>query len=529
MLAGTRSLIMDNGVLTLSMLPEFGARLCSLFYRPANAELLATEFLHDLHKGLHVRGGWCAAFPSLLADGELISHHIWQTEIVEQSDERATVRAWCYVEQVSSSLDGRVRMTPSMVLVERFLRLEAGRPEVTVEDVLTNRGQWPLLTTWSGVVSLRAQDGDRVVLPVESVEVQNGVGPSGNELDFGLLVNTPYQAMARELREGWIGYRLAAAPVDLRLTFPRVLLPHAVISATRDAQRPAENVFRLQPLATARPIADDTRNGALVLPSKQPINLPMRLEIGANIITGGAWGSPGLQLAEMITAQRVPAGRLAVWRVGETALVLKAARYLAAVIPESAGDAVLTPEDLPAADVLLYGDAPPAAALLQIAQRTAARFIGPALVRQRLLMQGCGEDRSVAVSPGARFDLPGLGVLATPARRDDDAAERLGFLIQADHLLLYHAGLTSFLGEFGPIGEQFHPQCVLLPLGAMTPADAVHAAKLLQPRLVIPLGDEQAEHDFVARCRAQHMPFATRILARAEGVFFDGWRAQPLV
>jgi len=528
MLAGTRSLIMDNGVLTLSLLPQFGARLCSLFYRPANLELLATEFIRDAHNGLHVHGGWCAAFPSLLADGEIISHIGWDAEIVENTPESAVVRAWCLVDQVSSMREGRVRMTPATILVERFIRLQAGKPEVLVEEVLTNRTVQPIGATWSGVISLRAQAGDRVVLPVESVEIQRGIGPSGNELDFGLLVTTPYQAMARDLREGWLGFRLSRAPVDVRLTFPRDLLPHAVIGAQRDANRPAEDVIRLQPLATPGPTADDTRGGALVLPARQPLSLPLRLEVGSGILTGGDWSRPGLQLAELITAQRVPAGRAALWRVGRTALMLKTSRYLAALMPEITTQSLLTPEDLPTADLLLFGVTPANEALARLAHRTSSRFIGPAQLRQHLLELGIGEDRSVAISPGARFDIPALGVLATPAR-NENPDEQLGFLVQADHLLCYHPGNTQFLGEFGPIGEQFHPQLVFLPLDGMSLGDAVLAAKLLQPRLVIPLGDEQTEHDFAERCRAQHMSFATRILSQAEGAFFDGWRLHPLV
>jgi L-ascorbate metabolism protein UlaG (beta-lactamase superfamily) len=526
-LEGTRSLVLDNGVLRLSLLPEYGARLCSLYYRPLGLELLATEFVRDQRHGLHVRGGWGAAFPSLLADGEVISRLAWEAEIVEQRDEQVTLRAWCLVERISHVIDGNVRSTPITIHVDRFIRLKAGEPAVEVEDVLTNRNTWPAPTTWSGVISLRARVGDRVVLPVDAVEVQRGVGPTGNELDFSLLVNTPYQALARNLREGWLGLRMGSAPVDVKITFPRDLLPHAVIGAQRDEARPAEDAFRFQPLATPAPIADDTRGGALVLPTKRPVSLPIRLELGAGILTSGDWSRPGMQLAELILGQQVPPGRLALWRVGGRTIVLKSHRYLALLMPELDGEDLLQPEDLPAADLILCSASPPDAMLGRLAQRTSARFVGPPSLRQRLLKAGVSEERSFALSPGARVDLPGFGALATPARADVPG-EQLGYLLGVDHLSLYHAGPTQFLGEFAPIGEQFHPQLVLLPLSEMTQPDAVNAAKQLQPRLVVPLGTEAAEREFADRCRAQHVAFATRLLHPAEGAFFDGWKLLPL-
>lgn len=525
---GARALLVDNGVFRLSILPEFGGRICSLYYKPLNLELLSTEFRRAGQlKGLNIHGGWCAAFPSMLADGEVISHAGWDAEIAELTDERVTVRLWCLVDRASHEMEGQVRATPCTVVVERFITLCAGEQRLLVEDVLTNRNPWPLPTTWAAAISLRARAGDRVVAPVNAVEVQRGIGPSGNELDFGLLVSTPYQAFAPDLREGWLGFRPAGAPVDVRVSFPRDLLPHAVIIAQRDERNPVSDAFRLQPVATKRPLADDSRNGALVLPSREALRLPLTLEVGANLISTGAWSRPGLHLAALITEQRVPAGRLAFWRVGRGAVTVKTPAYLALIAPEFAGEDLLTPEDLPAANVVLCGALPVKGVLKRLAERTAARIVGPMTVRQVLQRDGVGEDRSVALSPGARVDLPGFGVLATPARTAT-STEDIGFLVLADHLSLYHPGATQFLGEFGPIGEQFHPQLLFLPLDEMSMNDAVHAARQLKPRTVIPLGDEDAERTFDQRCRDQHMPFATYLLRPGEGRLFDGWHVRPL-
>ncbi len=525
---GARALLVDNGIFRLSILPEFGGRICSLYYKPLNLELLATEFRHaGQMKGLNIHGGWCAAFPSMLADGEVLSHIGWDAEITELTDDKVTVRLWCLVDRASHELDGQVRATPCTIIVERFITLRAGEQSLLVEDVLTNRNPWPLPTTWAASVSLRAHAGDRVVAPVTAVEVQRGIGPSGNELEFSLLVSTPYQAFARDLQEGWLGFRPAGAPIDIRLSFPRDLLPHAAIIAQRDERNPVSDAFRLQPVATARPIADDCRGGALVLPSREALRLPLRLEVGAGIVAHGEWSRPGLHLAALITEQRAPTGRLAFWRVGREAMALKTPAYLALVAPEFDEESLFTPEDLPAANVVLCGTPPARGVLKRLAERTAARIVGPMIVRQVLQREGVGEERSVALSPGARVDLPGLGILATPARTPE-SSDDIGFLILADHLSVFHPGRTQFLGEFGPIGEQFHPQLLFLPLDTLSMNDAVHAARLLKPRAVIPLGDEDTERTFDQRCRDQHMPFAVYLLRPGEGRLFDGWHVRPL-
>ncbi len=124
------------------------------------------------------------------------------------------------------------------------------------------------------------------------------------------------------------------------------------------------------------------------------------------------------------------------------------------LMPEIAGDPLLTPEDLPAAQVLMCDRALPGSVLRHLVQRSAARFIGPTALRQALLCEGAAEDRSIALSPGARVDMPGFSVLATPAY-GEFSEERLGYMVQADHLLLYHPGATEFLGDFGPSANSF--------------------------------------------------------------------------
>ena len=526
-LAGTRAIVLDNGIFRLSVLPDFGGRICSLFYRPLNLELLATEFLHGKTNKLNVHGGWCAAFPSLLPDGELLSKAIWDTDVVEQSAEAIKLHLHCYIEQISHLIEGKQRVTPATIYIDRFISMSAGTPIIDFEDVLTNRNLWPMPVTWSGDISLRAQQGDKLVLPVEQVEVQRGVGPSGNELDFGLLVTTNYQALARNLSDGWIGFRPKTAPIDIRLTFSTDILPHAIIRAQRDEVSSEHGVFHVQPLATPAPIADSSRGGSLVLPSREPVNIALRLEVGSDIITASEWSRPGLQLAEMISNQRVPIARLAIWRVGEAAMVVKTPHQLVFIMPEFKDNSLIKPDDLPDADMILFDQEPERSMLKLLLQRTSARFVGPAGIRQILRTEGLNADRAITLSPGARVDLSGISVLATPAQLEG-SGDRLGYMLQSDNLLLFHSGVTDIIGEFGTIGEQFHPQLLLLPLYGMTLANAIHSARQLQPRIVIPLGIPTTEKEFCRRCRDQHLSFATQTLSQSEGRLFDGWHLNPL-
>jgi L-ascorbate metabolism protein UlaG (beta-lactamase superfamily) len=69
--------------------------------------------------------------------------------------------------------------------------------------------------------------------------------------------------------------------------------------------------------------------------------------------------------------------------------------------------------------------------------------------------------------------------------------EAAGYVIELENgLKLYHAGDTTVFGDMALIRELYKPDIVMLPIGdlfTMSPREAAHACKLLQPKAVIPM------------------------------------------
>jgi len=60
----------------------------------------------------------------------------------------------------------------------------------------------------------------------------------------------------------------------------------------------------------------------------------------------------------------------------------------------------------------------------------------------------------------------------------------------ADGPVLYHAGDTAVFGDMNLIRELYRPQVAMLPIGGhftMGPREAALAARLLAPKVVLPL------------------------------------------
>ena len=67
----------------------------------------------------------------------------------------------------------------------------------------------------------------------------------------------------------------------------------------------------------------------------------------------------------------------------------------------------------------------------------------------------------------------------------------MGFIVEIPGgPTLYHAGDTGFFSSMALIQERYHPDVALLPIGGhftMDPAGAAIAARLLQPKTIIPM------------------------------------------
>jgi len=97
----------------------------------------------------------------------------------------------------------------------------------------------------------------------------------------------------------------------------------------------------------------------------------------------------------------------------------------------------------------------------------------------------------VGMNIGGTVTSDGISITMTQAFHSSQTASPAGYIIQLENgFTLYHAGDTGIFSSMKILGETFHINLAMLPIGGvftMDPKQATFAAKLLEVDMVIPM------------------------------------------
>jgi L-ascorbate metabolism protein UlaG (beta-lactamase superfamily) len=136
--------------------------------------------------------------------------------------------------------------------------------------------------------------------------------------------------------------------------------------------------------------------------------------------------------------------------------------------------------------------------LTDISARTGARIVAPAAVNQYLRTKGA--DKLEMINNGGMIEVEGIKVTMTNAfhAANINTPEgpayphaSSGYVVELPSgFRIYHAGDTGLFGDMQLIGDIYHPDVAMLPIGdraTMGPLQASYAARMVHPKVVIPI------------------------------------------
>lgn len=116
-----------------------------------------------------------------------------------------------------------------------------------------------------------------------------------------------------------------------------------------------------------------------------------------------------------------------------------------------------------------------------------------------LQSKGIAEDKAIGMNKGGTFTWEGIDCTMVPAEHSGGILDEgkiiyggdpCGFVIRFENgFRIYHAGDTTVFGDMKIIGNLYHPDIAILPIGGhylMGPREAALACRLLGVRQVIP-------------------------------------------
>ena len=154
------------------------------------------------------------------------------------------------------------------------------------------------------------------------------------------------------------------------------------------------------------------------------------------------------------------------------------------------------PDDIEGVDAIVvsHGHGDHWGDTVSISRRTGATVVAAYELAQLASDRGCA-SHGLACGGGRKFDFGHVKLVPAAHGSMTEADPKYstnpcGIVITAEGKTLYHAGDTALTADIKLLGELYEFDCACLPIGdnfTMGPDDALHAARFLSPRLVIPM------------------------------------------
>jgi galactose mutarotase-like enzyme len=244
-----QTVIMENERLKVVILPELGAKIWELHYKPRSKQLLwqhpriRPRLLpyHSVYDDTFF-GGWDELFPNDIPEainGETEPDHgeiwllPWEVRIEKDTPEEATVCLRTDTAVASSR-------------VEKRITLRAGESKLRFRHKITNTGGADLPFLWKLHAAMNIDEHCRIDMPAGRVSVQDfgptRFGETGTEYDwpfyrdgsgeiYDMRTTLPSSAkvnefqMAMEMKEGWCALTHTRERLGFGLAFDPAVLP----------------------------------------------------------------------------------------------------------------------------------------------------------------------------------------------------------------------------------------------------------------------------------------------------------------
>lgn len=122
-----------------------------------------------------------------------------------------------------------------------------------------------------------------------------------------------------------------------------------------------------------------------------------------------------------------------------------------------------------------------------ISKRTGAKIVGMFELQELGSEEGVPQENFIGMNKG---NLTQFGDLKMGLTEAVHSGNECGVLVSGDGITVYHGGDTALFSDMKLIGELYHPDVALLPIGGfftMSPKEAGMAAKFIGAKYTVPM------------------------------------------